>query len=237
MIRLYYVIIICTFAIIYFVPKMAYYAKHTEKYSEEDRYALAQRVVNIVKKRARVTTEYYGLENLPKENGYIMFSNHQGRYDPVGILSGHERPCSVLVKKSRGDMFIGKQFIDLLKGQRIDENSIRSQLAAINNIGKEVSEGRIYLVFPEGFYRKDQDNATNEFKYGCFKSAYKAKCPVVPVTVVDSYKPFGINSLKPVTTKVIFMEPIEYEDYKEMQAKELSALVREKIDKEIEKWI
>ncbi len=235
MIRFYFVIIFSIGAIIYFVPKMAHYAKHPEKYSETECYALAQEVIRRVKKTARVTTEYYGQENLPKEGGYIMFANHQGKYDGLGILSGHERPCTILMGEKRSKVFIAKQFVDLLHGTRIPLDSPREQIRALHTLAKEVEEGRIYLVFPEGGYRKDQDNTTNEFKNGCFICALRAKCPIVPVVIVDSYKPFGVNSLKPVTTKVFFMPPIPYEDYKDMKAPELSAMVKEIIDAEIAK--
>ena len=57
MLRFVYVIVINIFRILYYVPKMSYYAKHPEKYSEEDRYALAQKLVNIVIKGSRVETE------------------------------------------------------------------------------------------------------------------------------------------------------------------------------------
>jgi 1-acyl-sn-glycerol-3-phosphate acyltransferase len=217
---------------------MAYYAKHPEKYSEEDCYCLAQEVIRRVKKASRVTTEYYGVENLPSEGGYIMYSNHQGKYDAIGIISGHKRPCSVLMDSKRSKMFIAKQFVDLLHGQRIDRESTRQQIRALHDLAAEVAEGKIYLVFPEGGYRpKGQDNTTNDFKYGCFMSSLRSKTPVVPVAIVDSYKLFGINSLKPVTTKVIFLPPIPYEEYSDLKAKDLSLMVKEKIDNEIQKWI
>jgi 1-acyl-sn-glycerol-3-phosphate acyltransferase len=57
----------------------------------------------------------------------------------------------------------------------------------------------------------------------------KAKSPIVPVALVDSYKPFGINSLKQVTTQVHFLPPIYYEEYKEMTSKEVSDLARSRI--------
>ena len=66
MLRFIYVIIMRIFSIMYFVPKMAYYAKHPEKYSEEDKYELALGVIDRVRRTARVTTTYYGVENLPE---------------------------------------------------------------------------------------------------------------------------------------------------------------------------
>lgn len=235
MLRFIYVIIMRIFSIMYFVPKMAYYAKHPEKYSEEDKYKLAQTVINKVRKTARTTTEYFGKENIPAESGYIMFSNHQGKYDALGILAGHDKPCSVLMDKKRAEMFISKQFVDLLDGQRIDKASPRAAIRVLNNIAQEVRDGRNYLIFPEGGYNKPKDNSLSEFKYGCFTSAVKAKCPIVPVAIIDSYKPFGQNSLRKVKTKVIFLKPISFEEYEGMRAKELCALVRERILEEVVK--
>lgn len=233
MLRFFYVIVMRTFSIIHFVPKMAYYAKHPEKYSVEDCYALAQVVIDKVRRTARVTTSYEGVENLPADNGYMMFANHQGKYDALGIFAGHKRPCSVLMDKKRSNMFIAKQFIDMLGGQRIDKSSPRQQIRVINEMAREVSEGRNYLVFPEGGYGKKRDNSLDEFKYGCFVSAVKAKCPVVPVALLDSWKPFGQNSLGKVRTKVVYLPPIYPEEYEGMKPKELCALVKARIEAEI----
>ncbi len=213
---------------------MAYCARHPEKYSEEQKYALARKLVKTVIRTSRVTTEYEGVENLPREGGYIMFSNHQGRYDPMGILGGHAEPCSFLVDKRRADQFLVKQFVELLDAVPIDKESTKSQMNAIRALAVGVKEGKRYLVFPEGTYSKDQGNSTGEFKQGCFLCATHAKCTVVPVTIVDSYKVYGINSLKRVKTKVIFHSPICYEEYEGMNAKELSAKVKDIIDREIE---
>ncbi len=237
MLRFIYVIIMRIFSIIHFCPKMAHYGKHTEKYSEDECYALAQDLIGRVKKTSRITTEVYGLENLPKESGYIMFSNHQGKYDALGIISVHPRPCSVLMDKKRSKMPIANQFVALLRGQRIDRKNPRQQIKVLNNIASEVKDGRIYLVFPQGGYAKNQKNNVGDFKYGCFTSAYKAKCPIVPVAIVDSYKPFGENSLKHVTTKVIFLSPLYYEDYCGLKAPQLCGIVRNLIEDEIKKHI
>jgi 1-acyl-sn-glycerol-3-phosphate acyltransferase len=66
--------------------------------------------------------------------------------------------------------------------------------------------------------------------------ATKAKCPIVPVTVVDSYKVFGENSLKPIKSKVIFHEPIYYEQYATMKSEEICDMVKGIIDAELSKY-
>lgn len=233
MLRFVYVIVMRTFSIIYYVPMMAHYAAHPERYSEARCYALARKLMDKVRHTSRITTEYEGIENLPKESGYLLAANHQGKYDALGILLGHERPCSVLMDKKRSQMPIAKQLVDMLGGQRIERNSPRQQIRVLNAMAQEIREGRNYLVFPEGGYGKKRDNSLSEFKYGCFVSATKAKCPIVPVVLLDCYKPFGLNSLKRVNTKVIYLPPISYEEYEGMKPKEICACVKERIAAEI----
>ena len=60
-------------------------------------------------------------------------------------------------------------------------------------------------------------NEMLEFKGGSFKAATKAKCPIVPVALIDSFKPFDTNSIAPVTVLVHFLKPLYYDDYKDMK--------------------
>ena len=235
MLRLIFVIILNIPRIVYYVPKMSYYARCPEKHTPEQRYALAKRLVNIVIKTSRVKTEHIGVEKLPKSGGYIMFANHQGRYDPVGILAGHERPCSFLVDGRRATQFLCRQFCNLLDAVSIDKESSRDQIRALRELSRGVKNGRCFLVFPEGTYTTGQGNRTREFKHGCFLAAIHARCPIVPVTLIDSHKVYGENNLRQVRTKVIYHDPIPYEQYKDMGVKEISRMVRRVIDREIQK--
>ena len=235
MLRFIYVIVMRIFSIMYFVPKMAYYAKHPEKYSEEDCYRLAQDVMDRVRRTARTTTEYIGKENLPAESGYMMAANHQSKYDALGIMLGHDKPCAPLMDKQRSNMLIAKQFIDMTRGKRLDRTSPRQQIKALYEMADELREGRIFLVFPEGGYpSKKRDNSMAEFKYGCFMTALRAECPIVPVAILDCWKTFSVNSLRKVRTKVVYCQPIPYEEYKDLKAKQIAELVKNRIAEAIE---
>ena len=185
-------------------------------------------MIRIMKRNGRIKTRAYGTENLPQDGGYIMYANHQGKYDSLGIISVHQKPCTVLMDEKRSHLILADQFITLLKGCRIDKSSMKGQVNAILHIINEVKDGRRYIIFPEGGYYKNQNNV-NDFLPGSFKCAIKSQSPIVPVALVDSYKPFGVNSLKPVTTQVHFLEPIYYEDYKDMTSQEIAELVRNQI--------
>lgn len=46
------------------IPKMGYYSRHPEKYSEQFRYEYDRYAINLMKKTGRITTEGFGMENL-----------------------------------------------------------------------------------------------------------------------------------------------------------------------------
>lgn len=232
MLRFYYVIFACIFLIIYFVPVMAYYARHPEKYTELECYKLAQRVVNHVKRKGRISTRVFGMEDLPEEGGYIMYANHQGKYDALGIIAAHEKPCTVVIDSVTAKQFVTKQFIELLHGKRFVKGDLKQQAVEIISIIKEVKQGRKYLIFPEAGY-KDNKNDLQEFHAGSFKMALKAQCPIIPVALYDSYKAFFGMSLKQVRTQVHFLKPIQFEEYKDMNTAEISALVKKRIEQKL----
>jgi 1-acyl-sn-glycerol-3-phosphate acyltransferase len=186
-------------------------------------------MIRKVAKTARATTSYYGLENLPEEGGYILFSNHQGKYDALGIMYGHPRPCRVLMNARRSKMPIANEYVSLVRGKRIDHTNIRQQVTCINEIGDEVRAGKVYLIFPEGGYRKGQDNILNPFRSGCIRSALRSERPIVPVAIIDSFKPFGTKGLKPVHTQVHYLSPIPYESYASMPPAAIVGMLQERI--------
>ncbi len=233
MLRIGFICIISLPAILYYLWKAGYIERHDYKYSEADRYRIARRMVRIMKQSGLIRTRVYGTENLPKQGGYVMYANHQGKYDSLGIIWAHSKPCTIMIDAHRSKLPLTNEFIRLLKGSRLDKTSMKTQLKTILEVIAQVKDGRKYIIFPEGGYYRNR-NAVQEFLPGAFKCSIKSKSPIVPVALIDSYKPFGINSLKPVTTQVHFLEPIYYEDYKEMNSTEIAAMVKGKISAVIE---
>jgi len=203
--------------------------------SEEERYRYLQSVIyKIMWGKRFIRTECFGAENLPAEGGYVMYPNHQGKYDAYGIVSVHEKPCTAVMDKDKSYALFIKQVIDLLKGKRLDKQDVRQAFSIINEITEEVKQGRRYIIFPEGEYDDEKKNTLREFKAGCFKTSLKSKTPVVPVVLVDSYKAW--NSSKPgrVITQVHFLKPILYTEYAGMKTQELAELVKSRIQEKLD---
>ena len=205
---------------------------YVDKYKEEQHYELLKYITHRANKGGNVTIDAYGVENIPDENGFMFFPNHQGLYDVLAILDVCPKPFSVVAKKEIANIQFLKQVFACMKAYMIDRDDIKQSLQVIINVTNEVKKGRNYLIFPEGT-RSKNGNELLEFKGGSFKAATKAKCPIVPVALIDSFKPFDTNTTSQVTVQVHFLKPLYYEDYKDMNTKEIAALVRERIQNTI----
>lgn len=234
MLRLFFVIFISLPFVIYYMVKVIYYIRHEERYTEEERYNLALKMIRIMKRNGRIHTISYGQDRLPEKNGYIMYPNHQGKYDALGIIDAHERPCTVVIDDKASHAPITSQFIDLLRGVRLDKTDMRKQVKSIRGIAEEVKGGRNFIIFPEGGYEHN-GNSLQEFLAGAFKCAQMSRSPIVPVAIYDSYKVFSINSIRKVRTQVSFLEPIFYEEYKGMNTLSIAQLVKQRIEEEVKK--
>ena len=54
--------------------------------------------------------------------------------------------------------------------------------------------------------------------------------------MIDSYKAFDTGSIKPLTVQVHFLEPIYYEEYKDMKTTEIAAEVKRRIEATISQY-
>ena len=68
-----------------------------------------------------------------------------------------------------------------------------------------------------------------DFHGGSFRCAVKAKCPIVPFALIDSYKVLDQKGSAPVTVQLHYLKPIAYEEFAGMKATEVAAMVKERI--------
>ena len=197
--------------------------------SLDEAYVTVKKVTKAANRAGRVTIESYGLENIPKEDGFMFFPNHQGLFDVLVFLESCPRPFAFVIKKEASNIILLKQVIAALKSISIDREDIRQSMQVINEVAEEVKKGRNFLIFAEGT-RSKMGNKLLPFKGGTFKSAVKAKCPIVPCALIDSFKPFDEKSIKPVTVKLIYLPPINYEEYNGMKTTEIAEMVKERIE-------
>ena len=234
MIRICYVVGISLPFVIYYLIRISYVEQHGDKYTETIRYQIARNAISILKFNGMIRTDVYGLENLPKDGGYVMYPNHQGKYDVLGIMYTHKFPCSFVMDKRKSHTILVREFCDLVQAKRLEKDNPRQGITIINQVAKEVAAGKKYILFPEGGYRFNNKNKVCDFKAGSFKIALKSHAPIVPIALIDSYKVFNSFHIGPITTYVHYLKPICYEEYKGMKTQEIADLVKIRIEEKIQ---
>lgn len=182
-----------------------------------------------------ITPQIYGIENIPKEQGYIFYPNHQGLFDVLMFLYSSPDPFAFVIKKEAKDVFLLKQVIAATGSLFMDRDDIKQSLQIINQVAKDVKEGRNYILFAEGT-RSKKGNKLLDFKGGTFKAAQKARCPIVPCALINSFVPFDENSIRKVTVKLVYLKPMYYEEYAKMNTNEIASEVKRRIEEAIAEY-
>lgn len=203
-----------------------------DHHSREEKYLYIVRMVQRIIKYGRVNLVAAGVENIPDHDGFILFPNHQGLFDMLAIYATCPRPLSVVIKKEAANWILVKQVLAATGSLSMDRDDIKDQVRIIGEVGRRVKEGENFVIFPEG-HRSRKENQILEFKSGTFKSAVKAGCPIVPVALINSFRPFDINSLKRETVQIRYLKPIYPEEYKKMKTSEIAQMVHDRIQEEI----
>ncbi len=207
-------------------------AGNSKKYTVNERYNIVRKVCKKVNIMGHVNIICRGTENLPKEDGFLLTPNHQGLFDVLLACDTCERPFSMVMRKDLEKVILLKQVMKAMDGKAIDRDDVRQGLKIINEMADEMKKGRNFLIFPEGT-RSKKGNIPGEFKAGSFKSAVKAKAPIVPVALIDSFKPFDIKDTKTVEVQIHYLAPINYEEYKDMKTVDIAKIVKNRIEKKI----
>ena len=173
-----------------------------------------------------------GEENVPKNEPVLYVGNHRSYFDIVITYSRVPDLTGYIAKK---EMLRWPLLVNWMKNLHclfLDRQDVKQGLKTILTAIDKVKAGISICIFPEGT-RSKMGNEMLEFKGGSFKAATKAKCPIVPVALIDSFKPFDTNSIAPVTVQVHFLKPLYYDDYKDMKTNDIAELVRSQIQKTI----
>ncbi|MBQ9961210.1 MAG: 1-acyl-sn-glycerol-3-phosphate acyltransferase [Firmicutes bacterium] len=215
--------------------KLCHYAKHNDEYSEAEKYAHIRHILTLGVKSGNIDMQIFGEENVPKEGGLLLYSNHQGLFDVVAAVVACETPISAVYKKEiEGVPFI-KQIATCLKGLAMDRKNPRQSLEVIQTVTKEVMAGRRYIIFPEGT-RSKLGNKMIDFHAGSFRCAVKAKCPIQPIAMVDTYKVFDQKNSKTVSCQLHFLPVIKPEEFEGMKAGEVAEMVKARIQETLDKY-
>lgn len=213
--------------------KLRRYAKHTEQFPEQEKYDHIRSIMKLAVQSGNIDLQVTGQENIPEENGFLMYGNHQGLFDVVALVASFRGPLSCVFKKELANIPFLREIITCTGSFAMDREDVRQSLGVIQSVIREVKAGRNYLIFPEGT-RSKNGNVMGEFHGGSFRCALKAKCPIVPIAFVDSFKVLDQKGCRPVSVQIHYLKPIGYEEYKDLKTVDLAAMVQDRIRQTIE---
>ncbi len=217
----------------FYVPgawlKLCRYAKNPEKYSRKEMYDHISDILQHGIAESNVNLQVTGLENIPEQDGFMLYGNHQGMFDIVALAATCPKPLAAVLKKELREVPLLKQIIACTGSYPMNRENVRQSLQVIQNVTREVKEDhRNFLIFPEGT-RSRNGNVMGEFHGGSFRCALKAKCPILPLCFIDCFKPLDQKGSDPITVQLHYLPVIPYEEYQGMTTVELAALVKQRI--------
>jgi|GEM_PF-35783 len=152
--------------------------------------------------------EVLGLENLPRQQGVLFVSNHQGAFD-IPLLIGFVPVLKGFVsKKENFRLPIVSTWMRLLGCIVIDRNDLRQSAGAIARGIRDLQAGRSLVIFPEG--TRSKSGRLQRFKEGSFKLATRSGAAIVPLTIDGSFRLLEGNRgrIRPGTVRLTIHPPI-----------------------------
>jgi len=177
-------------------------------------YDFARSVVyGVFKPLYRV--EVIGRENIPKDGGVLICSNHINNFDPIIVGMMAPRPVHFMAKEELFNVpVLGKMVPHLnafpVKRGMSDREALRKGLAILK-------EGKVLGLFPEGTRSKTGELGKGLAGAGFF--ALRTDAQIIPCAVVGPYRP--LRKLKIVYGKPINMAIIKENKGNAEQATEL----------------
>lgn len=151
-----------------------------------------------------------GLENVPKDNEYIVCQNHLSTLDPPLMCGVMPRRVSFMAKKELFDIPFIRWWIDWLGAFAVNRESLGpSSIKTVMNIKKSKW---VFGIFPQG--TRGEAGVISSVTKGFAGLAKITKCAVLPVGIV------GTNEVKrwPFSGRIIIKigKPIPYNENPEI---------------------
>lgn len=152
--------------------------------------------------------ETHGLENVPREGGCILVSNHASFLDPIAAgCNIWSRPVYFM---ARDTLFIRSRFIKwwLSAVGTLPIDRTKGDIRALKGAIKLVQQGHLLCLFPEG--TRTRDGRLQPLKAGIGFLIEKAGVPVVPVYLSGTFYAFprGARWIRPRKITAYYGKPI-----------------------------
>jgi len=178
-----------------------------------------------------------GAENLPEEP-LLFVSNHQGYGDIIVFLKAVEtfnRQIGFVAKSNLGKIPLFGPWVLRVRSLLINRGDARSTVKKFIEGEDLLRRGFNLVIFPEG--TRSHSNELGEFKHGSLHLAIRSGAPIVPVTLMNSWRMWEEKGY-PQSAKVrmYFHPPVLTEGLSRKEKNELTAKTESIIRSKLDEW-
>ncbi len=123
-----------------------------------------------------------GRENVPKQGGVILVSNHLNNADPCVIPGALDRRIVTMAKKEMFKWPVINILFQMISAFPVDRQG--ADLGALREAQRTVNSGLPLLMFPEGTRSKDRQ--LHRGFPGSALVAYRTGAPIVPIAITGT---------------------------------------------------
>lgn len=173
-----------------------------------------------------------GEENIPENTPVFFVSNHQGTIDPALVVASSHVPLSFISKIQNEKIPVLGRWSTNIGTIHFDRDTREGNVHMLREAIRYLKKGKNLLIFPEG--TRSKGDKMNEFKIGALQPAYMAKATLLPITLNNAYC-IDVKT-KNKKLKITYGKPIYYEEYKHIKHEEMTKILHDKIEENINKW-
>ena len=163
-----------------------------------------------------------GLENIPKEGGVILASNHLSFIDSVFVPLVVPRRVAFLAKS---EYFTGtglkgwatRQFLTAAGQLPIDRSGGKASGDSLNTGLRVLGAGDVLGIYPEG--TRSPDAKLYRGRTGVARMVLEAGVPIIPVAMIDTEKAMPTGTRIPSVRRIgiIIGEPLDFSRFEGME--------------------
>lgn len=168
-------------------------------------YSAMRKLLAIPLLKTVIRGEFYGLENIPQDKGFILCCNHVSMTDPVLLVAKIKNQIYFMSKKEAFKFPVLGPIIKRMGAIDVDREA-NDKTAVVRSI-EVVKKGGILGIFPEGTRNKEPGTPPKKAKAGAAFIALQTGADILPVAIYRKNK-FRLFS----KAKVNFGQPIKFED-------------------------
>ncbi len=161
--------------------------------------------------------ETHGVENIPREGGVLLVSNHISLLDPVIVGSAANREIHFMARSNVFNVPLLGPLISVFNAYPVNRG--RPDLGALRRTITLLKKGNAALIFPEG--TRSFDGKLGKAHDGACFIAHRANVPTIPVYHKGAEKmmPRGSKRIRRAKLSVTFGKPIDFSHIVESEIK------------------